>query len=237
MTTDWTDRLSEYLDGTLTPAEREACDAWLAADAEGRALLAELRRVVEAAASLPDRPVPESVWSGVAAAIRSTPRAEGAGTGIVELATRRTGPTARRWAFTPVQFAAAAAILLAVGIGGGLALRPRVGVTPVIASGPRPGPTITTGTVAIPVASRAQVSYDRAVQELQGILDRNRSTLDTSTVRVLESSLAKIDAALNEAQAALAKDPQNTYLMDHLTRIKRKKLDLLRQGASLVQAS
>ena len=73
--------------------------------------------------------------------------------------------------------------------------------------------------------------------ELQVTLEQNRATMDTATVRVLESSLAKIDAALAEAQRALAQDPSSEYLNDHLSRIKRKKLDLLRQGAALVQAS
>ena len=87
------------------------------------------------------------------------------------------------------------------------------------------------------LARRADASYDKAVQELQIVLDQNRSTMDTATVRVLESSLVRIDAALEEAERALQSDPHSAYLNDHLSRIKRKKLDLLRQGASLVQAS
>jgi len=72
MTTEWTDRLSEYLDGTLTPEERRACESWLQSSADGRVLLDELRRVVARAKTLPDAAVPESVWQGVAAGIRSS---------------------------------------------------------------------------------------------------------------------------------------------------------------------
>ena len=64
-TTHWTERLSEYLDDTLTPAETAACEAWLSQSAEGRTLLEELRRVVAKAKTLPDVPVPVSVWAGI----------------------------------------------------------------------------------------------------------------------------------------------------------------------------
>ena len=237
MTTDWTDRLSEYLDDTLTPAERRACEAWLGSSADGRALLEDLRRVVAKAKTLPDVPVPESVWQGVAAGIRAAGAGRTEDRGVVDIGSARApAASTRRWSFTPVQFAAAAILVLAVGVAAGLSLRARRGEDQV-ALGHPPRGAVTTGTVAIPVASRANESYDRAVNELQLILDRNRSSLDTGTVRVLTQSLAKIDAALSEAQEALAKDPKNAYLNDHLSRIKRKKLDLLRQGASLVQAS
>ena len=73
--------------------------------------------------------------------------------------------------------------------------------------------------------------------DLLAVLEQNRATMDTATVRVLESSLAKIDTAIAEAQRALATDPQSRYLNDHLARIKRKKLDLLRQGVALTRAS
>ena len=237
-TIDWTDRLSEYLDETLTPEERRACEAWLESSAEGRTLLQDLRRVVAKAKTLPDRPVPEAVWQGVAAGIRKSAVAQPAGTGVVDLTAARAARPARRWSLTPMQFAAAAVVVLAAGVTAGIALRGRGAGPERVAQAPGFRPPVTTGTAVTPVvASRANESYDRAVDELQGILDRNRSNLDTATVRVLERSLAKIDAALTEAQQALANDPRNAYLIDHLTRIKRKKLDLLRQGASLVRAS
>ena len=52
--TNWIDRLSEYLDSTLTPEEQSACETWLASNAEGQALLRDLRRVVA------------EVWRGLA---------------------------------------------------------------------------------------------------------------------------------------------------------------------------
>lgn len=239
-TTNWTDRLSEYLDETLTPVEHSACEAWLASSAEGRELLQELRRVVARAKTLPDVAVPQSVWAGISTAIgqQTLGRSTDSDVLLVQPTSERplSVDRARRWHFSPLQLAAAAVVLLAIGIGFGLKVRTGTGMP--VALNPLGNGTIRTGVKVTPVIARhAEASYDKAVAELQIILDQNRGTMDTATVRVLESSLARIDAALAEAQKALESDPHSAYLNDHLSRIKRKKLDLLRQGASLVQAS
>ncbi|HEX7918623.1 MAG TPA: hypothetical protein VF454_04420, partial [Gemmatimonadales bacterium] len=137
-TNDWTERLSEYLDGTLTPEEHSACEAWLASSEEGRALLADLRSVVANAKTLPDAPVPESVWAGVAGAIHRPDV-----TVIpIDSSARRPGVSApRRWQFTPLQLAAAAAILLAIGLG--IGVRIKTGVKHEVAVAPAPtDPTV-----------------------------------------------------------------------------------------------
>lgn len=234
--TIWTDRLSEYLDGTLTPEERSACEAWLASSAEGRELLQELRRVVAKAKTLPDVAVPESVWAGISAGIREQKLGRSTAQAVVAIdsARRLAASPSRRWQFSPLQLAAAAAVLVTVGAGIGIKVRTGdTRDTATTQAGPQSG-------VFTPVnrpAAGADAGYDKAVQDLQVLLERNRGTLDTATVRVLESSLARIDAALAEAQDAVLNDPSSAYLNDHLSRIKRKKLDVLRQGASLVQAS
>ena len=230
ITTNWIDRLSEYLDGTLTPEEQSTCEAWLRSSAEGQALLQDLRRVVAKAKTLPDVPVPEAVWSSVTAGIR---RSETAAVIPFDRALERPSPVrAKRWQFSPLHLATAAAVLLAAGTFIGITVRP--GVTREGATRPSSG---FGRLVSTQLGQRADVSYDKAVQELQIILEQNRGTMDTATVRVLESSLARIDAALAEAERALDGDPHSAYLNGHLSRIKRTKLDLLRQGASLVQAS
>jgi len=236
MTTNtWTERLSEYLDGTLTPAETAACEAWLAQSAEGRALLDELRRVVVKAKTMPDAPVPASVWAGISAGIKAQPLARG--NDIIPIASRQAVvKTDRSWILSPLQLATAAALLLAVGLGGGYLIKIKTGVAqPVAEREPFFQPTKDSSRVLL--ARRADESYDRAVADLRVTLDHNRANLDTATVRVLETSLARIDRAIADAQRALEADPKSAYLNDHLSRIKRKKLDLLRQGTSLARAS
>ena len=55
--------------------------------------------------------------------------------------------------------------------------------------------------------------------------------------RVIQQNLAAIDQAIGQAQRALAADPANLYLNTHLAETMRRKLDLLRQAATLVHAS
>src|SRR2546426_1031237 len=75
MTDQWTDRLSEYLDGELTSPERTAFEAHLASCDACRTTLDELRRVVTNARALDDRPPAADLWPAVAARIGLSARA------------------------------------------------------------------------------------------------------------------------------------------------------------------
>ncbi|HET8625065.1 MAG TPA: anti-sigma factor [Gemmatimonadales bacterium] len=225
MITDaWTDRLSEYLDGELSPDERSALERHLAVCPSCTTTLAELTRVVMRARSLPAPQPPGELWDGIAnriAADRVTPLR----------------PTARarhrrRWAFGWPELAAAA-VTIALGSGGAAwwaatrlappAAPPAAGIDP---------PSIT----AVGGLGAAAPRYDAAVADLQRVLTAGRGTLDSSTVQVLERNLALIDRAIADAQRALVADPGNAYLNAHLARTMRQKLDLLRHAASLAAA-
>src|SRR5437667_12829364 len=70
MTKDnWTDRLSEYLDGTLAVGERAALEAHLVDCAACAATLEELRRVVARARALDDRAPGADLWPKIAGGI------------------------------------------------------------------------------------------------------------------------------------------------------------------------
>jgi anti-sigma factor RsiW len=222
MKDQWTDRLSEYLDGDLTPAERTTLEAHLAACGTCRTTLDELRRVVARAQALDDRPPAADLWPGIAEHI-----------GVVSLAARREagGGARRRLSFTMPQLAAAAVVLALFSAGSvWLAFRNQ----------PTPPPTpLTPGTTAVmsnvgmsPLDARTAAS----VAALEQTLARNRSRLDTGTVRVIEKNLAIIDRAIRDAQSALAADPANAYLNQHLAQETRRKLELLRQAATLATA-
>jgi hypothetical protein len=79
--------------------------------------------------------------------------------------------------------------------------------------------------------------YDRAVADLTKLLDAQRSRLDPRTAEVIQRNLATIDRALAEAMAALAKDPSDPFLSEHVADQRRLKLSLLRQAKNLVLAS
>ncbi|HZH80344.1 MAG TPA: zf-HC2 domain-containing protein [Gemmatimonadales bacterium] len=220
MKDQWTDRLSEYLDGDLTPAERTTLEAHLAACGTCRTTLDELRRVVARAQALDDRPPAADLWPGIAEHI-----------GVVSLSARREGGARRRLSVTMPQLAAAAVVLVLFSAGSvWLALRnqPTPPPTPLA-----PGTTAAMSSVGMsPLDARTAAS----VAALEQTLARNRSRLDTGTVRVIQKNLAIIDRAIRDAQSALAADPANAYLNQHLAKETRRKLELLRQAATLATA-
>ncbi len=104
----WTDQLSDYLDGELSAEERKAVDAHLEGCAECTAVLNDLKRVVTRAASMPPRPPQADLWDGIAARIETD--ASRSRDAVLPFARRES----RRFTFTLPQLAAAAALLIAV---------------------------------------------------------------------------------------------------------------------------
>jgi anti-sigma factor RsiW len=215
----WTARLSEYLDGELGDAEREALERHLAGCAECAATLDDLRAVVVRAT---DHAPAGDLWPGVAARIAPAP----ARPVPVDLAERRRWRD-RRISFSLPQLAAAGvALVLATG---GVARLIRGGDTAPTASRPAAG-------VVVAAAAFSGSGTDSAVAQLERALDAGRGRLDTATVRVIEQNLKIIDQAIVQARRALSADPANIYLNTHLAQTMRRKVDLLRQATALVGA-
>src|SRR5881409_1841187 len=219
MKDQWTDRLSEYLDGGLGVAERAALEAHAVSCAACRTTLDELRRVVARAQALQDRPPAADLWPDIAARIGLSSGAR---------------PAIRRhFSFTVPQLAAAS-ITLALLSGGAAALLLR-------SRAPAPVATSPATTARRPPLLNASLypndqRYAAQVADLERALERGRGQLDTTTVRVIEKNLAIIDRAIRAAQSALAADPANSYLNLHLAQEMRRKLELLRQAATLAGA-
>src|SRR5256885_1018975 len=218
MKDQWTDRLSEYLDDELPAPERTALDAHLAACDACRTTLEELRRVVTNARALDDRPPAADLWPTVATRIGLSPRG-------------RARPVVRRLSFTVPQLVAASVVLaLLSGSVAWLMVRRETAPTPpVLVSERAPG---LFNASAYPGDAR----FAAQVADLERALDRGRGRLDTATVRVIERNLRIIDRAIRSAQGALAADPANSYLNLHLAQEMRRKLELLRQAATLAGA-
>lgn len=215
------ERLSAYLDGELSGEELAAAEAHLAACGECRATLEGLRGVVWQARALDDRPPVKNLWPAIAERLGSPAQAD-----VVPIASRR------RLAFSVPQLAAAAVLLMALSAGG-TALFVRGGAP--AASQRRPSSVAVTA-AGFP-AARGVRSYDLAIRELEAALAARRSELDSATVRAVERSLRIIDQAIVQAQAALARDPNNVYLNGHLRNALDRKLDLLRRAAVLPAVS
>lgn len=215
------ERLSALVDGEVVGDELAAAESHLTACAECRATYDALLGIRRHAGALDDRPPERDLWPGIAARL-------GRDADVVPIASRR------RLAFSIPQLAAAAVVLMAVSAGSALLVtrsaRPAA-----------PGLVLGTGPTARPVAGLASAkgieSYDAAIRDLEGALAARRSALDTGTVRAVEQSLAIIDSAIRQAEAALAQDPNSMYLNSHLERALGRKLEVLRRVTTLAAAS
>jgi len=238
---EWTNQLSEYLDGELPAGERDAVEAHLKSCASCAAVLNDLKRVVARASAVASHPPQADLWAGIAGRIEPDAAAR-----VVPFAAREK----RRVVFTLPQLAAAAALLIAVS--GGLAWQAaeRIGAarpkTAQAASSapslPRPsspdslaseGGTGAADFARVETVSMADAQYDAAVSDLEKALKAGRGRLDASTIAIVEHNLQIIDQAINQAREALASDPANSYLSSHLVEARRRKLDLLRRATAL----
>jgi anti-sigma factor RsiW len=228
MSDQWTDRLSEYLDGGLNGGERQELEAHLAECEECAAALEQLRRVIERAKALNDRPPATDLWSGIAERIGAVPEEDE----VADLEAHRRGQVVRlrqrRLTFSLPQLAAASIALMVLSAGTAwMVSRSGVGeeqASREAAVQPAPGAGFTSS------------SYDAAIAELERIIDENRDRLDTATVRVIAENLMIIDQAIAQAQRALAQDPASEYLNEHLAATKRQKLEFLMRAAEMTSA-
>jgi len=229
MNDQWTDRLSDYLDGELNAAERAELEEHLSGCAECSAVLEQLRQVVARAQGLEDRAPDSDLWSGVAERIR-------AAASVSDLDEHRRHKqerfSQRRFSVSLPQLVAASVALMVVSAGSAWMVSKSGSL-----AGESAMPAAANGTTMVAeVPAELATSYDAAVLQLELILEERRSQLDTVTVRIIEENLLIVDRAIGQAQRALAMDPASIYLREHLAATKRQKLEFLRQAALMAGA-
>lgn len=221
-----TARLSDYMDGELTAAERAEVETHLADCPECAATLDELRTVVREAGTLPELPPEGDLWPGIEA--RLTPRGTrtagdpaAADPDVVPIA------RARRVVMTVPQLIAAAIALV---------LFSASAVWMAVGGSAEPGSSpVATAPQSAPVTTVTFTQFDQAMTTLEQEYRSRRSELDPETIRVVERNLAIIDQAIGEARDALASDPSSGFLSAHLANAMRQKMDLLRRAATIAQ--
>jgi hypothetical protein len=256
----WTDKLSDYLDGELPPDERYAVESHLSACAQCSGILAELRRVVARAGSIEPRPPQADLWPLVAERIEASSSSANVTAFEGRGPQRRVPLASRRISFSLPQLAAAAVLLIAVS--GGLVwsildsrradlqvrsddgsiqrdassggdVQPPHEATADRRSPGEGGQLRADEDVQIVGITFADQQYDAAVSDLEKALNRGRGRLDANTIAIVEHNLQIIDQAIAQARQALDADPANSYLSSHLVEARRRKLDLLRRAAAL----
>jgi hypothetical protein len=233
--------LSAYFEGDLGAAERLSVDAHLRECLRCAALVRDIEGIRAGAAGLPELAPSRDLWDGIAPRIQ---------TPVIDLASHTPRAPARRtW-----QLAAAAVVLMAVSSGITYTVMSRqqevapavvvgadtvgapdpVGSTPRVVTPSRPSG----GSRGSPMLVRAEpltpeVMYGQEIGRLRAIVDRRRPELDSATVAAVEKSLRDIDAAIADAQGALALDASSQFLNEQLNRALEKKLGVLRRVALL----
>ena len=226
------EQLSDYLDGELSSFARAELERHIAACAECRTILSELRAVKEHAASLPNMPPREDLWDGVAARLSTASTAR-----VTPLRPR----SPRKFAFTMPQLAAAGIALMV--LSGGVVWLAERGDSradfPAVAASPGepPANSAAAGPEHAENPSLREAHYEDAVDDLERTLDQGRDRLDPETIRVLEQNLESIDKAIDQCRRALDADPANAYLNNHLADARQRKLALLRRATALTMGS
>ena len=240
---EWTDRFSDYLAEELDEAGQADVEAHLAECGACRDVLAELRAVVARARELGDLEPPRDLWSGIASAIGGPVRAwpRPGDRSVIELPSARAAgaPLAARGApggmgLGRAGLAAAAAGLVALSVGTTWwVAEARMGA----AGAPETADTVVGGVALAAAEGAPSADLASELATLEDVLEAARGTLDPNTVLVLERNLGVIEQAIADSRDALALDPGNAFLSEHLERMYRRKLVYLQDAVRVAQWS
>ena len=214
------DRLSEFVDGDLSPDERTRIEAHVRSCVECQAIVADLRTLAQASSRLPARAPDRDLWSDVATRIGNA------------RVTRFPSQARRRVSFTMPQLAAAGIALMLMSGGLVYVLKPQPPAVTADAT-----PSAPDGADAVMPVALVDTQYNDAVADLERTLAEGRGRLDPETVRVLEQNLSAIDKAIDQCRRALEADPANSFLNSHLVSARQRKLALLRRATALTTGS
>lgn len=225
-----TDVLVDLVDGRLDPAEQRDIERHLEACAECKALVIDLRSIRAAAFMLDRREPAAAVWTKLQEAVKAEPRPQGRLLRLSRLGRRSPGeggPTRSNWG---VWLGAAAALILATVIG----LMPLLNRNAATGN-PEPAAIVepTVDSVAAEFA-KAEEHYQKAIDDLQTIANKDTGELDPQVAAVLQKNLTVIDQAISESRAALRTQPSNTNAQDGLFDALRTKVALLQQTVELI---
>ena len=82
--------------------------------------------------------------------------------------------------------------------------------------------------------AKAEEHYQKAIDDLQTIANKDTGELDPQVAAVLQKNLTVIDQAISESRAALKTQPSNTNAQDGLFDALRTKVALLQQTVELI---
>ena len=218
--------LDDYVGGELAPRDERDVRRHLMQCESCRAEEEVLRTLLDEAAALPEEIAPpRDLWQDIAPRLESR-------TAVIERSDEvRIGRKVRPvpwWMLAAASVALVATTALAtLQISGG-------DDTPVLAAEKANAPMSAGGPPTALAAFRpAEQEYERAISDLQVLLETQRGTLAPQTVATLETNLKVIDKAIQESRAALAADPNSAELARMLSQSYDAKLGVLKRAISL----
>ncbi len=221
-----TDALVDLVDGRLDPTHQRAIERHLDACANCRALVTDLRTIRASAFMLDRREPGPAVWTS----LQSKIAAESATSArILRMPAIGRSVSGGGWA---VWLGAAAALILATVIGL-LPLLNRNAASTESAEAQPARPEVTVESVAAEFEA-AEQHYQKAIDDLQTIANKDTGELDPEVAAVLQKNLTVIGQAISESRVALKSQPTNTNAQDGLFDALRTKVALLQQTVELI---
>lgn len=219
---------SDYVDGELEAAGRAAAEAHLSACGDCRALVADLRRVREAAGAIEQRPLPAGTWASIAARLGADP-------GFAQAAEAARPARAPAIAWRSWAWLATAAALVVV-VGASLFYVSRQPAAPPGLARPAPANASADDLVQSVESELALAAthYERAIANLEQVAQASDSPLDPEVTATLRKNLALIDQAIDDSQSALRADPESRVAQESLFDAFRRKVSLLQDTIALM---
>lgn len=226
--------LDDYVGGELSPREERDVRRHLMQCDPCRAEEQALRSLLDEAAELPaEMAPPRDLWQDIAPRLQARVAPPAApGERVDEV--RTIGPRPVRplpwWMVAAASIALVATTALTtmkLTDGGG-------GEQPTtIAAQPAQPPASANPNAALASFRPVEAEYEKAISDLQAVLDTKRDQLAPQTVAALEENLGIIDQAIRESREALAADPNSPELARMLSDTYDAKLNVLRRAVTL----
>ena len=256
---DCDELFADWLEDELGAEARASFDSHVASCARCQGLVRDIAGIQNAAASPPDMSPSRDLWKGVEARIQPSvvaigSRRESAGlsrfalaaaaaalvvvsSSVTYVATTR-GVRPVKPAANPVTTASpvrVAGVVASAELQEAPVAPPQVepAVERALPVPVRPAPARVRSVSQAAPLSPSEVAVAGEIRRLQLLLTERRGQLEPATVKIIEDNLAIIDAALNQARAALSRDPGSGFLNERFENTLQKKVQLLRTVAHL----